>query len=96
MYHGPRCRHKVRLANMMPLFLLRHHAADEIRQCFVACAASHLRVQIGIPDREQAGASLSVACNSNAAAVSAERMRYRRDDANLANPIFKTVAPRRF
>src|ERR1035441_9873298 len=96
MHHGPRSRHKVGLADMVALFFLLHDALNELRQVFVAGTTPHLRVQIVIPHREQAGADLPVAGDADSAAMSAERMRHRRDDADLADSIFKAVASRRF
>src|SRR6266567_3451382 len=95
MHHRPRSRHKVRLADMVPFFLLRDHAPDELRQLIVGGSAAHLRVQVVIPDRKQAGANLAVAGDADAAAMSAEGMRHRRNDANLADSVFKPIAPRR-
>ena len=82
-------------ADVVPLFFLRHDAANEFCQLFVAGAAPHLRVQVVIPDRKQAGADLAVAGDADAAAMSAERMRHRSDDADLADAIFEAIAPRR-
>ncbi len=96
MHHGPRSWDEIRLADVMPLFFFLHHALNEFREFFVARAAPHLGVQVVVPDGEQAGANFSVAGNADTAAMSAERMRHRRDDANLADAIFKAVAPRRF
>ena len=52
----------------------------------------HLRVQIVIPDGEQAGANFAVAGDADAAAMSAEGMRDRRDDADFADAVFEAVA----
>src|SRR5579864_953346 len=93
MHHGPRRGHEIRLTNVVPFFFLRDHATDELRQFIVRSPPPHLRVQVVIPYREQAGANLSVTGDTNAAAMSAEWMRHGRDDADLANAIFKAVAP---
>src|SRR5579864_116967 len=80
MHHGPRRGHEIRLTNVMPFFFLRYYAAYELRQFIVRSPVAHLRVQVVIPHREQAGANLSVAGDANAAAMSAKRMRHRGDD----------------
>ena len=62
----------------------------------VAGTAAHLRVQIVVPHGEQAGADFSVAGDPDAAAMSAEGMRYGCNDADLTYAVFKTVATRGF
>src|SRR5579863_4812199 len=94
VHHGPRRRHKIRLADVMTLFFSENHTANELRQFFIRCPALHLRVQIVVPDREQAGANLAIGGDADAAAVAAERMRDRSDDPNLANAVIEAVTPR--
>src|SRR2546423_1667300 len=47
-----------------------------------------------IPNRKKTSTNLSVGCNSNAAAVSAKRMRNRRDDSDLSDAIVEAITPR--
>jgi hypothetical protein len=35
MYHGSRCGHEIRFADMMPFFLALNHFPDEVNQVFV-------------------------------------------------------------
>src|ERR1700722_7261922 len=93
MHHGSRRGHEVRFADMVPLFLLRHHAANEFFQFFVTCAALHLRVQIVVPDRKKAGTNFAIAGNADAAAMSAEGMRDGSYNPDLADSVFEAIAP---
>src|SRR5437899_11481703 len=92
VYHRPGSWHEIRFANMMALLFPLNHSADKLCQFFVRCPAAHLPVQIVIPDREKASAKLAVGSEADAAAVSAEGMRNRRDDTNFANSIVKALA----
>src|SRR5262249_18988691 len=47
-----------------------------------------------VEERKQTGADLAVRCDADARAVSAERMRDRSDDPNLADAVFKGITPR--
>src|ERR1700731_5505739 len=76
----------------MAFLFSRHHSANKFCQLFVASAAAHLGMQIVVPHREQAGADLSVAGDAYSAALSAERMRDGRDDADLADAVVEAVA----
>ena len=96
MHHRPRCRHEIRFANVVPLFFLRDHALNKFRQFFVARTAPHLRVQIMIPDRKQASANLAVAGDTDAAAMSTERMRNGSDDSNLTDAVVEVISTRSF
>src|SRR5579859_5635829 len=58
MHHGPRRRHEIGLANVMPFFLLHHDTADKLLELFIAGAAPHLRMQVVIPLGKKAGANL--------------------------------------
>src|SRR5579862_3504 len=94
MHHGPRGGNKIGFADMMAFFFLLDHATNEFPQFVVGSPAAHLAVEVMVPNRKQAGADFAVGCNANAAAMSAERMRHRRDDSNFPNAVFETVAPR--
>src|ERR1700722_15071709 len=87
MHHRSRCRHEIRFADVVAFFFFLHDAADETFQFFVAGAAAHLGVEIMVPHREQAGADFAVAGDADTAAVSAERMRDGRDDADFADAV---------
>src|SRR5216683_2661172 len=93
MYHGSRCRHKIRLANVVALFFPGDDIADKFGQVIVRSAAAHEFMQIVLPHGEQAGANLAVGGDANAAAMSAERMRDRRDDSDFTNPVVEAVTP---
>ena len=77
-------------------FFFLDHAANEFRQLFVRGAAAHLAVQIVVPDGKQAGANFAVGGDANAAAVSAERMRHRRDDSDFSDAVVEAIAARGF
>src|SRR5262249_916158 len=70
------------------------HIANEFNQLFVRRPTAHEFMEIVIPDGEQAGANLSVGGDSDAAAVTAEGMRNRRDDSDLADAVVEMVAAR--
>src|SRR5215475_13306750 len=95
MHHGPRRRHEIRLADVMPFFLLHHDTADKLLELFIARPAPHLRMQVVIPHGKKTSANLSIAGDADAAAMPAKRMRYRRDDPNLADTILEAITPRR-
>ena len=94
MHHGARRGHEIGFADVVALFFLLDHAANEFRQFFVGSAAAHLGVQVVVPDGKQAGADLAVGGDADAAAVSAEGMGDRRDDADLADAVVEAVAAR--
>src|SRR5258708_11874328 len=91
MHHGAGGGHKIGLADMVAGFFFLDDAANEFCQFVVRRAAEHLVVQIMVPDGKQAGANLAVGGNANAAAVSAKRMRYRRDDADFSDAVVKAI-----
>ena len=96
MHHRPRRRHEIRLADVVAFFFLLDDSADEVFQLFVCGSSLHLRVQVVVPDREQAGANFAVAGDADAAAMSAKGMRDRRDDADFADAVVEAVAARGF
>src|ERR1700732_5274663 len=53
-------------------------------------------MQIVVPNRKQASANLAIGSDTNAAAVSTEGMRDRRDDAGFSNAIVEAIAASRF
>ncbi len=91
MHHRPRRRHEIRFADVVAFLFFLDHAADEIFQLFVARAAAHLGVEVVVPHGEQAGADFSVAGDADAAAVSAEGMRDRGDDADFTDAVVEAV-----
>lgn len=80
----------------MTFFFLCHYTANELFQFLIACASLHLRVQVMIPDREEAGSDLAITGDADSAAMSAKRMRNRRDDSDFTNAIEKSIAARCF
>src|SRR5438477_4853022 len=94
MHHRPRRRHKIRLANMVTLFLPSDNAANECNQLLVRSTPEHQFVQIVIPNGKKTSPNLAIGSNSNTATVSAKRMRNRRNDSNLADTIVKAITPR--
>src|SRR5579863_2464521 len=94
--HRPRRRYEIWFADVVTLFFLCYHSANELFEFLIARPTAHLRVQVVIPDREQARADLAVAGDANPAAVPAERMRHGSDNANFSDSIFETIAAGRF
>src|ERR1700690_1806780 len=87
--HRARSGNEARLADMMALFLVIDRLANECGQLFIAGAVAHERREIMLAHREQAGADLAVGGDANAAAVSAEGVRHRSDDADLADAVLE-------
>src|SRR3954470_12594496 len=83
VHHRARGRYKIRLADVVPRFLVAHHRMDVLDQFVVARARAHPSGKVVVELREQAGAYLSIGRHANTRAVSAEGMRHRRDDADL-------------
>src|SRR5258708_4654700 len=96
MHHRPRRRHKSRLPDMVPFLFLLYHLHNELCELLVRRAASHQLVQVVIPHGKKTRTQLAVRGDPNPAAVSAERMRHRRDDSKLAYAIGEAISPRRF
>src|SRR5208283_30486 len=92
MNHGPRRRHKTRLADVVAGFFLIHRPPDELGHLFVASAGRHESGEVVLADREQTGANLAVGGDADAAALSAEGVRHGSDDTDLADTVFKFVA----
>src|SRR5438046_2506615 len=63
MHHRPRRRHKIRLANMVTLFLPSDNAANECNQLFVRSTPEHQFVQIVIPNGKKTGPNLAIGSN---------------------------------
>src|SRR5205814_8217637 len=77
---------------MAGLFLL-DYGFDKRSQLLVGSAALHLAGEVVIKEGKEAGADLSIGGQAHAAAVSAERMRHGRDDADLAHAIVELIPP---
>ena len=60
MYHRPRRRNKIRLADVVARFFSLDNTADELREIVIRSAAAHEFMQIVVPDGEQAGANFAV------------------------------------
>src|ERR1039457_2229020 len=70
--HGTRRRNKIRLANVMPRFLLQHDLCEPAGNRFVGSAPSQPGTQVMLGDAEQACAYLAVGGQANPITVSAE------------------------
>src|SRR6478672_5490316 len=93
MDHRPRRRHKIGLANMMTFFFPCDYPTNELNQFFIRGTTTHQFVQIMIPNRKKTSTNLPVGSYADAAAVSAKRMRNRRDDPDLSNAVIETIEP---
>src|SRR5581483_12120171 len=80
----------------MPSLFAANDFANAIAQLVVARAAPHEADEIVVALGEEARPYLPVGRDAHAAAVSAERMRNRRNDSNLANSVVEGEPPRRF
>ena len=76
----------------MAFFLLAHYALNEAGKLVIRCAVPHQGMEIVVPNGKQAGANLAVGRDADAAAMAAERMRYRSDDADFADAVFEDIA----
>src|SRR5664279_3502187 len=92
MHHRSRRRNKSWLADVVALFFVLDGMGDELDHVFVAGALRHQASQIVLADREQTGADLAVRRDADAAAMSAEGMRHRCDDPDLANAVVEDIA----
>src|SRR5581483_4345242 len=92
VHHGAGGGHKVGFTDMVALFFSLHHVLNEGNKLFVGGAAPHQAMQIVVPNRKQAGANLSIRGDADPAAVTAERMGYRRDNSDLSDAIVEAVA----
>jgi hypothetical protein len=50
VHHRPRSGHKIRLADVVALFFLVHHSADEISELRVTCPVAHLCNDVVLED----------------------------------------------
>src|SRR5215831_1050923 len=94
MHHGPRGRDEIGFADVMTFLFFRDDVADELFQFSIARTPPHLRMQIVIPDREEAGADFPVGGDANPAAMAAEWMRYGRNDPDLSDAVFESIPAR--
>src|SRR5215475_11404381 len=92
MHHRPRRGHEIWLADVMAFFLLLYDTTNVVFELLIGCTPLHLRVQVMVPDGEQACADLAVGGNADAAAVSAKGVGHWRNDADLPNTIVEAVA----
>src|SRR5580704_8676969 len=76
---------------MAGLFLL-NDTVDKVCEFGIGGAALHLSIEIVIPYGEQAGADFSIGGDADPAAVPAEWVRNRGDDADFADAIVEAVA----
>src|SRR5579871_3756026 len=82
-------RHKIRLADMVPLFFLPHDGLEIRGKFLVRLAVAETRAQVVFRDAEQAGADLAVGGQPQAIAMAAERLANGRNQADFAAPISK-------
>src|SRR5579884_1596189 len=82
------------LADVVARFFLLHHADDELHEIVVTGAAVHHAREIVIPNGKQASTDLAIRGDAHPAALPAERVGYRRDNADLTHTVFEFEAPR--
>src|SRR5437016_9947364 len=87
-------RHEVRFTDVMAGLLLPNHALKPFADIRVRMSIAQSRTQVVLSDTEEASADFAVGRQSNAIAMAAERLAYRRDDADLAAAIGKFPALR--
>src|ERR1700730_1300017 len=95
MHHVPRRLLEVRFSNVMTCFLAPDHTANIRLQILVGSAAMQHAVEIMVALREETRPDLAIRGQPNAAAMAAERMRDRSDDADLTQAILEGEASRR-
>src|SRR5450755_2896891 len=93
MHHVSRRLLKAGLADVVAGFLAHDDSPDIRGQLFLGSAAAHLAVEVVVGLREETGAESAVRRDADAAAVAAEGMRDRCDDADLADAVGEGVAP---
>src|ERR1035441_8048976 len=94
MHHRSRRRNKSWLADVVALFFVLDGMGNELDHVFVAGALRHQASQIVLTHREKAGTDFAIRSDSDAAAMSAEGMRHRCDDPDLANAVVEDIAAR--
>src|SRR5258706_1646757 len=95
-HHGTRGWYEIRLIDAVPLFFFHHHGAYIRHQIFVGGAFAQQRAQIVILLAEQAGAQLTICGQPDARTMSAERLRNRSNEPDLAGrAIRKAIFTRR-
>src|ERR1700688_4770565 len=92
MHHVARRLLESGLADVMARLLAQYDAANVVVQIGVASAPVQDSVEVVIALREEAGADLAVGGEADAAAVSAEGVRDRGDDADLSQAVVEAVA----
>src|SRR5207244_779652 len=65
VHHRSRSWHKIRLADVMTLFLPRHYPSNEFNQLFIRSTAAHEFVHIVIPNGKKTSPNLAIGSNSN-------------------------------
>jgi len=83
-HHRARRRHEIRGVDPVPFFLFIDDRSDVGRHIVVRRSFTEQSAQVVILFAEQAGSQLSISREADARAVSAERLRHRRDQADLA------------
>ena len=84
-----------RFADVVARFFSHDDLAYIRSKFLIGSTAQHSPIKIVVALGKQAGADLAVRCDANAAAVSAERLRDRGDDADLAYAIVEGKSLRR-
>src|SRR6202162_2874791 len=96
MHHRPGWRYESGFPNVMPLFLAADCIVDKLHQFAVRGAAIHQSAQIMVPDRKEASTDLAIGGDPDPAAMPAEGMGHRCNDADFADPIVESVTSGRF
>src|SRR4051812_13690371 len=92
VHHAARRLFKTGLADMVARFLFTDHGMNVGDDFGIGVAGAHASGQIVIEDGKQARADLAIGGKTHAAAMSAERMRHRRDDADLSDAVVELEA----
>src|SRR3954468_5720638 len=92
--HRARRLHEPRLVDAVLELLAPDGLADDPLDLVVARAVAQRRAQVGLVDREQAGAQAAVGGKADAVAVAAERVADRVDEADLALAVGEAVRAR--
>src|SRR5882724_3920767 len=82
--HRPLRLDEIGLADVMAFLLVPDDLTEPLLDGFIRSPAAQQRLQILLPETEQARAKFAVGRQAEAIAMAAERLAHRRDDADLA------------
>src|SRR5205823_6403377 len=94
VHHAARGLLETGLANMVARLFFADDGMDVGDELGIGVAGAHAPGKAVIEDGEKTGTDLSVGGDANPAAMSAERMRHRGDDADLAAAVIELEAAR--